>query len=409
MNILIVTPYFPSPDFYRERSEDPRTRFLYDYAIEWYRQGHQVIVLHFAIRYPGFAPSTIWFLENIFRFKLRHHLRHPEAVRRADYQSEGVFIHRFPVTKWIPHRDYSARTTKRLIGCAQKMLGTKAREVDVILSDFFSPSLFIATGLSAELGVPFFQAMHEADLHYLRRYPARMLPALGNARAMLFRSKAMMDQGIRNGIPLTSEPYIMYSGIPGTVPMGSARTHVRRLLYVGSLIPRKRVNVLLEALAEAKVRDRFHLTVVGQGPCEGDLRAQAAKLQLEDRVSFLGQVTRDKVFEAMGEADAFIMVSVDTFGMVYVEAMSQGCVPVAAVGQGMDGLIVDGINGFLVELDDAAKLASVLHKLGSLNGAQVHALSTNALHTVREMRNDSLARNLVNDVFAPNVIPKSGT
>ena len=50
----------------------------------------------------------------------------------------------------------------------------------------------------------------------------------------------------------------------------------------------------------------------------------------------------------MKNAQIFTLISDnETFGMVYIEAMLQGCLVIASKGGGFDGIIQDGINGFI--------------------------------------------------------------
>ncbi len=403
VHILIVTPYFPAPDVFRERSEDPRTKYLYDYAMEWQSQGHQVGVLHYPRKYPVAFPLFAHFVENVLgirRFRLDRYVQSPAALTCAAFESHGIRIVRSPVTKLLPHRDFSARRLKKLAAAAKRTINEERWKVDVIVSDFFSPSLFVSRALGEQLNVPFFQTFNEVDLHYLRRHRRQMLPPLAKAGGILFRSNAMIRQCVEEGLAPNAPHHIMYSGFPPSVAMGGPRQSVGRLLYVGSLIPRKRVDVLLRAFAAAGLGPNVLLEIAGSGPCERELRNQVAALKMNDRVHFLGQLRHDEVFEAMRAADVFVMVSVDTFGMVYVEAMSQGCIAVAAKGQGMDGLIVDGQNGLLVELDNVEALSEALRRLRMLEGVEIERLSGNGLRTVRNLKNDVLARDLLGDVLA---------
>ena len=52
----------------------------------------------------------------------------------------------------------------------------------------------------------------------------------------------------------------------------------------------------------------------------------------------------------LGQSDVFVLPSVnETFGMVYLEAMSQGCIPIGTSGEGIDGIIENGKNGYLCD------------------------------------------------------------
>ena len=93
------------------------------------------------------------------------------------------------------------------------------------------------------------------------------------------------------------------------------------------------------------------------------------------------------------------MVSKETFGMVYVEAMSKGNIVVGAKGQGIDGVVVNNDNGFLCQLDSEEELSDLLIMLNSLNQSEVHRVSTNALITSGQLRDSKLAKELLAEVM----------
>ena len=63
----------------------------------------------------------------------------------------------------------------------------------------------------------------------------------------------------------------------------------------------------------------------------------------------------------MKKSDVFVMPSApETFGLVYLEAMASGCIVVGAKGWGIDGLIKNGFDGYLVEPRDIDALKNFL-------------------------------------------------
>ena len=63
----------------------------------------------------------------------------------------------------------------------------------------------------------------------------------------------------------------------------------------------------------------------------------------------------------MAGADFFVMPSYpEGLGIVYLEAMGEGCITIGTKGEGIDGIIRDGENGFLVERDDALAIAEII-------------------------------------------------
>ena len=105
------------------------------------------------------------------------------------------------------------------------------------------------------------------------------------------------------------------------------------VLYVGSLIRGKGVDLLLDALH--RLRCSFHLTVVGTGKSQDDLKAQAQTLGLTDRVTFAGWVANDAVAAYYQRARVVAVPSAwpEPFGLVGLEAMRHGR-PVAAFAVG---------------------------------------------------------------------------
>jgi len=125
----------------------------------------------------------------------------------------------------------------------------------------------------------------------------------------------------------------------------------------------------------------------------------ARTLGLGEIVAFHGAKPRDEVFGMMRRADALVMVSRETFGMVYVEAMSQGCIVVAARGEGIDGIVKDGHNGILVSPDAHNSLVAALRALVNLPERAVEAMSEQALATAASLRNSALAAALLDEMI----------
>lgn len=105
---------------------------------------------------------------------------------------------------------------------------------------------------------------------------------------------------------------------------------------VGALQPHKGFDLLLSALAAGRqAGENWYLHLVGGGPCAAALQEQAAALGLTDAVRFWGAQTPDTVRSVMAQSDIFVSASrVETFGVVLIEALSQGLPIVAADNSG---------------------------------------------------------------------------
>lgn len=397
MNILIITPHFPAFDIFRERSEDPSTKFLYDYAVEWKKMGNNILVLHALPKYPSFFPWVVRLVEAVSpgnKLQLKRYIQNQATLKYSDYVDNGIHIIRIPVSKYIPHRDYFSSHIRKLAQRANFELQRIDFQPDMILSDFLSPSLAVACHVKGLFEKPVFQIFHQTDFRYIKANRKVMLGLLGNASCLLFRSYPMKRQFERMGIHLRHYDY-MFSGVPSGTKIGSRRRMVRKFLYAGAIRYSKKVHRVIQAFAAAPLDDQCRLEIVGGGPDEQALKQLPVNLGIAERVTFLGRVPRKKVFERMRRADCLVMVSKETFGMVYIEAMFQGCIVIAAKGQGIDGIVVDGENGFLVPVNDMNALTEIMHRLSCMDENEVARLSRNAIDTAAQMKDDVLAYHLL--------------
>lgn len=82
------------------------------------------------------------------------------------------------------------------------------------------------------------------------------------------------------------------------------------------------------------------------------------------------RLTREQTLEEFRKAEVFVMISSpETLGLVYLEAMSQGCVAIGSRNEGIDGILVDGKNGYLVESGNAEELRARLDAIAQAPAA----------------------------------------
>jgi glycosyltransferase involved in cell wall biosynthesis len=140
------------------------------------------------------------------------------------------------------------------------------------------------------------------------------------------------------------------------------------IIQVSRLEPLKGHSVCLEALAHLRDKPGWVYWQVGgaQRPAErkylGQLRADAARLGISDRVHFLGE--REDVHELLSGADIFCQPNLqpEAFGISFVEALYAG---VPAIGSAIGGVleIVNDSCGRLVPAGDSAALSSAMREL----------------------------------------------
>jgi len=137
------------------------------------------------------------------------------------------------------------------------------------------------------------------------------------------------------------------------------------LLAVGSIVPRKGYDVLVEALA-GLLDLPWRLTIVGEArdptTAEG-LRAAIEHYKLGPRVSLLGSASPSRLTELYGSSDLFVLPSrYEGFGMAYAEAIAHG-LPVIGTTAGAIPDTVSSEAGVLIPPEDVPALAAALRRL----------------------------------------------
>jgi glycosyltransferase involved in cell wall biosynthesis len=104
-----------------------------------------------------------------------------------------------------------------------------------------------------------------------------------------------------------------------------------RFIYVGQLVRRKRVDLLLKAIG--KMSGQWSLRIIGSGPEECSLTALTHRLGIAERVTFCGAMRNPATIVALNGADVLVLPSrFDGYGAVVNEALLRG-VPVICSNQ----------------------------------------------------------------------------
>lgn len=140
-----------------------------------------------------------------------------------------------------------------------------------------------------------------------------------------------------------------------------------RLLFVGRLEAEKGTAELLHAFSlVSKQFPDSKLIIAGDGSEKNALLRLSALLELTEKVTFIGQVNRKRLFKEYAMAQLVIIPSLwpEPFGLVGIEALSTGT-PVIASGRGGMDWLNDGVNGLMIDPDDQTSFGTTIIKLFS--------------------------------------------
>jgi glycosyltransferase involved in cell wall biosynthesis len=156
--------------------------------------------------------------------------------------------------------------------------------------------------------------------------------------------------------------------------------NTRNFLFLGRLHPKKGCDILLDAFARLSSRESTSLILAGpdQIGWETNLRSQAARLNLTDRVVFTGMLQGNMKRGALASADAFILPShQENFGISVVEALAAG-VPVLISNRVNIWREIDADRAGYIESDDLEGTSRLLQRWIDISSAEREAIRRNA-------------------------------
>lgn len=138
----------------------------------------------------------------------------------------------------------------------------------------------------------------------------------------------------------------------------SAGREGTEILYVGQIVHRKGIDVLLSALEPLfAAEENLRLQLVGSGEMEGELMSWVRERNLSSKVLFQGPVNPRKIMSEISQADLLVLPSRwDGWGIVVNEALMAGVPVIVSDMCGAADVVKEGINGYVFKSDDAEEL-----------------------------------------------------
>ena len=243
------------------------------------------------------------------------------------------------------------------------------KTVDLIHAHTLFTDGSIAEKLSKKTGVPYMLTLRYSDIGVIWKYEPHLRPMarriLRGAKHIVFLSEAaregVLDSWLSPKDRAIIEPktHIVPNGIKPAWLTGEGRTALHdpvRVGFAGLINQRKRPLDVANAVHKASDKGprRYVLHACGKGPLEEQFEAL---LRADD--TYVGRVNgMDAMKEFYKDCDMLLVPSeAETFGMVYLEAMSQGVPVLYTRGQGFDGQFAEGAAGYSVACGDVEEQA----------------------------------------------------
>lgn len=337
MNILFIT------DLYPVKNNEPTTpRTLSDFVSEWKKQGHKVDVIK-----PNFILNSF--------------------LRGKPFYKTDKYNDIFNINYWTP---FWFNVSKKL---------PDLNKYDIIIAHMPSGIL-----LADKLKLPFIAGVHNSDLDILTKplykfhFKKRLETALKNAKAIACRSFVIKNKLLKLYPEFQTKTFVAPSGIDEKIikneNFSKKLNSPIKVLTCAHFKKRKNIDKVINA---CKGLESFELTVIGDG------KERKALEKIDKSTTFLGRLPHNEVLKKMRESDIFVLPSIgETFGMVYLEAIASGCITICTINDGIDGIIQNGINGFLVE-PNSKSVKETLLNIKNLTPEELNCIRTNSFHTIQ--------------------------
>lgn len=396
-NILLLTNIYPN--------NDPKyrgTSVCHSFVKEWVKMGYNVRVVHF----DSLFPRPYYWIAKMFEEYIMAKtgaIAYTSTPRKPQrYLVDGIKVLFIPLRKFIPHKAPSQHLTKKAFSLICEELAKDQFVPDVITGHFVLPQLqFMPLLRKRYPNAKICLVPHGLSDEFSYYYPKNFIQLMSSVDVFGFRSLAF-KRDFERKFPNFKNTFLCLSGIPEKYMEPVNKDFdggVKHFAFVGSLLELKNVNITLKALHKVMQDREYVFDIVGSGAEFKNLQQLTNELGINDRVVFHGKKSRDEAQQILKDADCFIMVSAhEAFGLVYVEAMIKGCIVVGTEGQGIDGVVIDGENGFLCKAGDVDALALLIKRIVNMPQDRLIQISEKAIETAKELSDSNVAKNYIDAI-----------
>jgi glycosyltransferase involved in cell wall biosynthesis len=324
--------------------------------------GTLLLLMGFILRHTGLT----WELTNPIR-----------GLKPVEFV-EGVEVHRIPMLR--QRQEYCSTFemgTFLVSGLWHSFFQAREFKPDLVHVFFGLPDGPIGWLLKRAYGLPYLISLRGADVpsEEVKRFAAHYRILRPWVRWLWRDAGALV--AVSNGLreyAYETTPDLPIEVIPNAIELSlftppRQRIHNGpvRLLFVGRFNHFKNVEALLEAAARLKemgLEQQFELQLVGDGERRANLERLTSAKGLHKQVRFLGWVDRAQIVEYYRQADLFVTATTwEGMPNTVLEGMACGLPVVGSRASGLEELVHDGVNGYLVEINDTAALAERLAEL----------------------------------------------
>ena len=365
MKILFITDLYPI-------GEEKIAKALFYFVQEWKNQGHEIEVIR-----PNFKLNTL--------------IRGRKIIKEDIYTENEIKIYNLNFN------------TPFLLNIYNKLpKDFSLKNYDVLISHMPCGSL-MAQALLKKEQIKYICSVHASDIKVLtdKKYNLYFKNKLKKSYLLADKISArspILKAKIENIIPETKEKtFVAFSGIEEELINSRTKTIDKnniKLITISSLIKRKNIDTIIKAVSKT---ENVSLKIIGEG--KEKKRLKKITLNCKNKIEFLGQLKREDVIKELNNSDVFVLLSDnETFGLSYLEAMATGNIVIAKKNDGIDGIIKDNFNGFLIK-NNTEDLKKCIAKIQKMEENELINFQKNIITTIKQYTIEIASQKYIDNII----------
>lgn len=389
MNILVFTAIYPITGM--KQGFTPIVKYFCE---DWVKLGHRVVVVSSTTKFPlpyYIVPECLnTLIENKVGFNVPS-----QGSRRKIYTTEnGVEVFQLPVKKLFPGQNVSKIEISEHFKDISENYFKKIDFVpDIATGHWVVPQVSYLRKIKETFNIPTCLVLHSIPNAYEKKMISNNIECID---LVGFRSVSIQ---IKSNLELdlsTCRQFLCYSGVYDFYQKVLQEYELKvinkkcvKVCFVGNLISRKYPDVIIEALNN--IPDiNFEIHYVGEGAMYEKIKRIKRNKNLQ--IFFYGRMPRIEVYKVIEKCDFLVMISKDeAFGLVYLEAMLNRTIPIASYNEGFDGIIENGVNGYLCNSGDKEGLTKLFRHIIDADLNDLYAIQKKCFETAQQMTDSKMA------------------
>lgn len=287
----------------------------------------------------------------------------------------------------------------------EKLMSTvNVKEYELLHAHSLFANGYIAYRVFKKFNIPYIVAVRNTDVNVFFKYFLYLrklgIDILENASKIIFISNAYRQKLLEKYVPENKRKKIKNKSV--VIPNGidnyflenrSEPKHLKEkklnLVYTGRIDNNKNLITTIKC-CDKILSNKYDikLTVIGKIVAKKYNKI----IKKHDFINYLGEKNKEEIVQIYKDMDIFVMPSKhETFGLTYVEAMSQGMPVIYTVNEGFDKFFPDGVVGYSMKYRDCKKMANNIEMVIS----NYEQISKNCIEKAMEFNWDEITKKYI--------------